>query len=80
MYTVSAPKDYGANCQRREWSTAGLKYVSDCMVEGIAPREALKSYLTVVMAFNPQAVLDTMNQRLGKTTEQNYATVWSSMN
>ncbi|MBP7343523.1 MAG: extracellular solute-binding protein [Clostridia bacterium] len=63
-----------------EWSTAGLKYVSDCMVEGIAPREALKSYLTVVMAFNPQAVLDTMNQRLGKTTEQNYATVWSSMN
>jgi hypothetical protein len=50
------------------------------MVEGIAPREALKSYLTVVMAFNPQAVLDTMNQRLGKTTEQNYATVWSSMN
>ncbi len=63
-----------------EWATAGLKYVSDCMVEGIAPREALKSYLTVVMAFNPQAVLDTMNQRLGKTTEQNYATVWSSMN
>ena len=63
-----------------EWGKAGLKYVSDCMVEGVDPNDALKAYLTVVMAFNPQAILDEMNSRLGKTSEQNYNDIWSKMN
>ena len=63
-----------------EWATAGLKYVSDTMVEGISHEVALKAYLTVVMAFNPQAVIDEMNSRLGKTSKQNYNDVWSSLN
>jgi hypothetical protein len=32
------------------------------------------------MGFNPQAILDEMNQRLGKTTEQNYNAIWSKFN
>jgi len=63
-----------------EWGKAGLKYVSDCMVEGVDPNDALKAYLTVVMAFNPQAILDEMNSRLGKTSEQNYNAIWSKFN
>lgn len=63
-----------------EWITAGLKYVSDVMVDGLSTDEALKAYLNVIMAFNPQYVLDYMNQKLGKTTVQNYATLWASMN
>ena len=53
-----------------EWGTAGLKYVSDCMVEGIAPREALKSYLTVFMHSIQQAVLERNESKIKKTTEQ----------
>ena len=50
------------------------------MVEGIAHEVALKTYLQVIMGFNPQAVIDEMNTRLGKTSKQNYNDVWSSLN
>jgi hypothetical protein len=63
-----------------EWHSAGRKYVSDVMVEGVDTQDALKAYLSVVMGFNPQAVLDEMNSRLGKTTEQNYNAIWSKFN
>ena len=78
--SMKEPDNIEFTSVKGEWSTAGLKYVSDCMVEGIAPAEALKAYLTVVMAFNPQLTLDTMNAKLGKTSEQNYAAIWSTMN
>ena len=78
--SMKEPDNIEFTSVKGEWATAGLKYVSDCMVEGIAPAEALKAYLTVVMAFNPQLTLDTMNAKLGKTSEQNYAAIWSTMN
>jgi hypothetical protein len=42
--------------------------------------DALKAYLNVVMAFNPQITLDTTNAKLGRTSSQNYAAIWSAMN
>jgi len=63
-----------------EWAGAGMKYVSSVMVDGVEPDVALKAYLEVVMAFNPQVTLDFMNSKLGKASTQNYNELWSSLN
>ena len=63
-----------------EWKTAGTKYVTDVMIDGATPEAALKTYLGTIMSFDPQFTLDLMNERLGKTSEQDYAALWSTMN
>ncbi len=63
-----------------EWTAAGVKFVSDVMVDGVSPQDSLRSYLGTIMSFDPQYTLDLMNERLGKTTQQNYAELWSSLN
>ena len=63
-----------------EWVAAGQKYVMDVMIEGISTDDALRAYLDTIMAFDPQFTLDLMNERLGKTSEQDYAALWGSMN
>lgn len=78
--SMKEPDNIEFTSVKSEWATAGLKYVSDTMVEGISHEVALKAYLTVVMAFNPQVTLDTMNAKLGKTSQQDYNAIWSSMN
>ena len=75
--TMKEPDNEAFTLVSGEWGKAGLKYTSDVMVEGVAPAQALKDYLTVVMSFNPQATLDYMNAKMGKTSQQNYADIYS---
>ncbi len=63
-----------------EWASAGQKYVTDVMIDGLAPEVALKAYLGTIMSFDPQYTLDLMNERLGKASQQNYNELWNSMN
>jgi hypothetical protein len=63
-----------------EWAATGMTYVSSVMVDGVSTDEALKTYIDSVMAFSPQVTLDYMNAQLGKTSSQNYAALWASMN
>ena len=65
---------------KSEWAAAGRKYVTDVMIEGISTEAALKAYLDTIMSFDPQFTLDLLNERLGKTSEQDYNALWSSMN
>ena len=75
--SMKAPDNENYLMVANEWRSAGLKYTSDVMVEGVAPAQALKDYLSVVMAFNPQETLDYMNAKMGKTSQQNYADIYS---
>lgn len=63
-----------------EWAEAFLKYIDGIVIQGLNPDVALKTYLSTIMKFDPQATLDAMNARLNKTSEQDYETIWSSMN
>jgi ABC-type glycerol-3-phosphate transport system substrate-binding protein len=63
-----------------EWAKIGMQYVSSVMVEGVDTTEALRTYLSAIMALNPQVTLDFMNAQLGKTSSQNYTELWASLN